>query len=157
MTEIDVQRDEKRRYHKTTPGQRQAEENKVLDLVVNGWTHREISQELGISPRSVATRQEAALARVVPTTVASYRKTMNEQLDKLFHINLQALSTGDEKAIERAIRIIERKAKLNGVDAPIMVEATVVEVTQQERALADLLAQAERDQAVKEAEMSEHE
>jgi hypothetical protein len=82
---------------------------------------------------------------------------MNEQLDKLFHINLQALSTGDEKAIERAIRIIERKAKLNGVDAPIMVEATVVEVTQQERALADLLAQAERDQAVKEAEMSEHE
>ena len=70
-------------------------------------------------------------------------------------VNLQLLEAGDEKAIERAIRIIERKAKLNGVDAPIMVEATVTEVTAQERQLADLLAQAERDQKIAETTEAE--
>jgi transcriptional regulator len=141
-------------YRNAGPKAKEAEEQRVLDMVVGGWTHREIAKELGMSMRTVANRQDTALARIVPTTVAKYRTMMNEQLDKLFRANVTALEAGDEKAIERAIRIIERKAKLNGVDAPIVVEATVVEVTQQERALADLLAQAERDQAVKEAEMS---
>lgn len=138
--------------------QKQIEEDRVLDMVVAGWTHREIAAELGCSVRTVANRQDTALARKVPVTVAKYRDVMNEQLDHLFRLNIATAESDPsalERSIERAVKILDRKAKLNGVDAPIMVEATVTEVTSQERQLADLLAQAERDQKMREEAMTE--
>lgn len=56
-------------------------------------------------------------------------------------------------ALAGIARVDERRAKLNGTDAPVKTELEVTQVTPQERELRDLLEQAARDQAAREADL----
>ena len=137
--------------------QREAEGERVLDLVVRGWTHRQIAAELGMSLRTVAHRQEDAIKRKMPVTVSAYRDVMNEQLDNMMRLVVEKAAAGDISpldAVDRMVKISDRKAKLNGVDAPVQAEVTVTQVTQQEKELQALLEAAAASVAAREKEMT---
>lgn len=53
------------------------------------------------------------------------------------------------------MKVEERRAKLLGVDAPERVEATVVEISQEDVALAELVREAQAAAAVAEQQLRE--
>lgn len=98
--------------------ERQAE---ALELRKAGLTYPEIAKRLGYSGKQAAYRAVAtALAELAEETSASadqLRELENSRLDRLHTIAWQqATQNRDLTAIDRAIRISERRAKLYGLD-----------------------------------------
>jgi hypothetical protein len=160
---------------------RAAEGEAMLADQVNGMRQTEMMAKYGVSRATLARRLKAALDVRLPATAEARREQLNAALDDQaaeWQRNLDAgtrlaasASTRDpdtgEEVIDSAVlerglairaaalagraRVDERRAKLNGTDAPVKVESEVVVVTAQERELRDLLEQAAREQAASEA------
>lgn len=123
---------------------------KAWELRLKGWNYREIGRELGVSHvtayhdinavleqvrkdtaedaekwRSVSIARIEAALKVVHDALAA------ELLDPETGMNIPATENHDIrlKALDRLIKLEERKAKLLGLDAPAKVEAKVSEVT----------------------------
>ena len=54
--------------------------------------------------------------------ISVYRQEENERLDALLEAVWPDALTGDPRAIETALKISDRRAKLNGLDAPVRTE-----------------------------------
>lgn len=61
------------------------------------------------------------------------------------------------EALAGIARVDERRAKLNGTDAPVKAEVEVTTVTPQEKELRELIEHAQRDQAAREATLLKEE
>jgi hypothetical protein len=88
-------------------------------------------------------------------TVEEARREELERLEAIIVAIWPNVEAGDKDAIASYMKVSERKAKMLGWDKPIEISSTVVEITQQERELQDMLAQAERDQKMIEAQLSQ--
>lgn len=66
-----------------------------------------------------------------------------------------AALAGRQRAVDALLRVSERRAKLNGLDAPIKVEATVTEVSQADIALQEMVAEAKAKWAAAEQQAAE--
>lgn len=124
--------------------------SKAFDLRVDGKTYRQIAAALGVDVRTAYTDVQAVMERT--------KKETNETAEHWRQISLarleKALSTVKDafkavlidpqtgmpiddtqnhdlrlKAIDRLIKLEERKAKLLGMDAPAKVEAAVTNVS----------------------------
>jgi hypothetical protein len=73
-----------------------------------------------IAPSTVAKFFYSDLDRFEADGVERMRKVENERLDYYLTKLAGAINAGDEKAIARAVSISERRAKLNGLDAPVV-------------------------------------
>ena len=98
--------------------QRQAE---ALELRKAGLTYEEIAKRLGYGSRTAAyTAVKRALTELAEETSASaeqLRELENSRLDRLHTIVwAQATQNRDLAAVDRAVRISERRAKLFGLD-----------------------------------------
>ncbi len=125
---------------KATERQRQA-----LELRKAGATYEHIAKELGYRGRA-----GAAVA-----ITSAMRKTIQEPADDVRRIDLERLNswlvalqpkirTGDALSIQTGLRIMERRAKLLGLDQPIKIDASlhakpITEYSDEE--LAQLMAQ----------------
>lgn len=127
----------------------------ILQKVLNGKSLRTIEKELGVPRATVARYRDKALESIAIPTVDAARKEELGRLDILVEAVWSLAETGDNTAIANYLKISERRAKLLGLDKPIEISQTVVEVTAAERELADMLAQAERDAKMKESELVE--
>lgn len=83
------------------------------------------------------------------------RAVMVDRLDvcvERLHSQIQDDELGDRLArnIEVLMKVEESRAKLLGVDAPERVEATVIEISQEDVALAELVREAQAAAAVAE-------
>lgn len=133
-------------------------------------THRELMADIakreGISVPTAYRYMRAALERREIEAVDVYRKHENEALDSIERQNdeqivlaerlaAKALDAGNldgivkaamlrDRAISQRIRLAERRARLNGLDAPVQVQATVTHLGEVDAELADLVAQAQR-------------
>lgn len=100
---------------------------KALSLRRAGLSTREIAAQLGTSHQTIHTDLKAMLAASVRENIESaneLRALELERLDKML-ISLSAkLREGDLKAMDRAIRIGEQRAKLLGLYMPIKQEIT---------------------------------
>lgn len=135
--------------------QRRTEELEVMRLKVLGWRDVDIASHLSMSIATVHRRLNAALAEQKPLEVGKYREQHKQTLEVLMRQSMPGIEVGDPAAIANGVRIVDRLAKLLGTDAPQQVETTVTVVTPQERELSELLAQAERDAAMREADIAE--
>jgi len=158
------------------PNERRLEAEKCLNLrVLEGWSIFKISQELGLSENTVARRIEAATKSREAVAVDAYREQQNHLLDDLLERHNQQLAAyeailttagvssasqfaalaGRQQTMQGMLRLAERRARLNGTDAPVKadvrVDATVTAVTAQEREMQQLIEQAERDNKLREA------
>jgi len=93
---------------------------RALRLRIEGATYRQIAADLSCSAATAYRDVSSALAEI-----ASSRSEQAEELRALQSARLDALlvavwdtaEAGDVKAIDRVLRIMERRARLHGIDA----------------------------------------
>ena len=163
-----------RRYDGKGPAERRLEAEQVLLLRNQGVSMFEISQRLQIPESTAYTRLDMALKARIDPAVDEYRKQQDSELDRQYMRHEQAVLryediinanesnqavvmgalAGREKSIQAQLRVMERKARLYGLDAPVKVEATAPAVTEQDLDLTEMLAKAKeaataREQALR--------
>lgn len=95
----------------------------ALELVKAGNSWREAARISGYSDVSNCHRAVKKLMdKRMVESVDELRALENERLDELALSVWDAARAGNWKAMENALRIMERRAKLNGLDAPTRSE-----------------------------------
>lgn len=125
---------------------------RCYELRLTGMSIVAISKATGIARSTVHDRIQSEIsARVLPLA-DEVRKMELDRLDRWL-AKLDAQIAKDQSVarnVEVAVRVSERRAKLLGLDAPERVEATITEVTQEDIALAELVAEAQMQAATAE-------
>lgn len=105
--------------------QRQAQ---ALQLRIDGLTYDQIASELGVSKRSALRYVAGGVSDLKMDVTRKKEELRNIQLARL-EVLLASLwrkiDAGDYKAVAVAVKVIERISRLNGLDAPKEVDATV--------------------------------
>jgi hypothetical protein len=94
---------------------------KAIDLRRLGCTYREIADQIGASPGYSFKLVTQALKRIRQETneIAEDARTLElERLDNLWRYAYQAVINGDVAAIDKAVKVMDRRARLLGLDAP---------------------------------------
>lgn len=158
---------------------RMAMGERILDARNRGETMPAIVAAEGISLPTGYRYLRAALDRREIPAVEEFRKQQNdaldqierenrEQIDLAEHVAREGAKSGNlsmvlqavsmrSKALDTRLRIAERRARLNGLDAPVQVQATVTHLDAVDAELADLVRQAEQaaEQTRPDAQVSE--
>ena len=103
-------------------------EAECLRLRLDGLSHREIAAQLGIAPSTAYKRVRHALDDVNQrnTEEAGTLRTLELlRLDELQNVIWEKALAGDDKALGRVLAIMDRRAKLLGLDAPAKGEVEV--------------------------------
>lgn len=111
---------------------------KAYELRLRGLSLRAIGKAMGINHQTVANRLERANRAIVLPGVEEMRKQEDERLDILLKALDRRIEAGDTRAIEVAIRLHERRAKLHGLDMPERHDVTVHEIDERDRELAEM-------------------
>lgn len=91
----------------------------ALELRKAGRTYREIGKEIGVSheaARKLVERGMQALRDLSKESCEEWRALETERLDALWAGLWPSASTGDTQAVSQALRVMERRAKLLGLD-----------------------------------------
>lgn len=98
---------------------------KAFELRKQGKSFLAIGKELGISDaqahRDVA-QVLAAITKLTGDRAEEWRTLEIERLDVAYAAIWQGVKNGDLKSIEQSLKIMERRAKLLGLDAPVKEE-----------------------------------
>jgi hypothetical protein len=114
-----------------TPAEKAAEleakEAKVLELRRAGFTFQRIAEEVGYATPSGAQRAlERIMTRNLPQAPEEFRWQELDRLDRMQVALWPRAMKGDDRAIGTIIRLMERRARLVGIDAPQRIQAEVV-------------------------------
>lgn len=114
---------------KTSPRRVQARERELqaLDMRKSGATYDQIGAALGITPQGAYRAIIRSLRRLNEKNfedAAELRRLEVERLDRMLAAIWNRVTIGDQGAIDRALKISERRAKLFGLDAPTRTDLT---------------------------------
>lgn len=101
---------------------------RALDLRLTGATLAEIAETNECSIATVHQDIRKCLSDIPKSSADELRKQEVARLDKLQQACWQDAIHGDLAAIDRALKVIDRRAKMLGLDAPQQVEVTGVDV-----------------------------
>jgi len=125
-----------------------AKERKVLELRQMGITFDVIAEEAGYaSPGSAYNAYKRALLRTLQEPADQIREFETARLDRLISGVWEKALNGEIPAIMAVLKILERRAKLLGLDAPSKVQQEVTifeggsEIDAEVRRLAYLIAE----------------
>ena len=95
----------------------------ALRLRSKGFTYQKVADTLGISKTAAYHRVQNALAAIPKEAVEEYRKLETERLDTMLERVMEKVTHDDGKsgflfAVDRALAIMDRRAKLLGLDSP---------------------------------------
>ena len=93
-----------------------------LELRLAGANLEAIGRQVGLHKSNVSRRIKDALADIPAAEADALRTIENERLDGMQVAIWSRVRQGDLGAIDRAIRISERRSRLNGLDAPQRVD-----------------------------------
>ena len=103
-------------YTQIPPKERQA---KALELRKAGMTYQQIADALGYGSHSAAQKAiQSGLKAIIREPAEDLRTLELERLDKMLASHWPAVLKGHVRSTEVAIRIMERRAALIGLDAP---------------------------------------
>ena len=96
----------------------------ALRLRSKGFTYQKVADTLGISKTAAYHRVQNALAAIPKEAVEEYRKLETERLDTMLERVMEKVTYDDGKsgflfAVDRALAIMDRRAKLLGLDSPV--------------------------------------
>ena len=101
-------------------------EIQALELRKRGMSYTEIGQAIGISMQGASECVRRALERLrveAKESAEDVRELELERLDKLLRIAQTAADQGELAAIDRVLRIQERRSRYLGLDAPTRSES----------------------------------
>lgn len=103
-------------------------EHDALALRQKGWTYERIAEALGMSLQGASQAVRRGL-EALKTETAERAEDVRElelrRLDRMLELAEAAAESGDISAIDRVLRIQERRSKYLGLDAPVKSEAQV--------------------------------
>lgn len=117
-----------RRAGNTSSGKvvaRAERDNKALELRKAGMTLAKIAEKCGYSNAQRA--QEAIVRKIkeIPRQNAEDMRTIEtERLDRMQFALWKDATSGDNDAIQTILKLMARRAKLLGIDAPLAVDLT---------------------------------
>ena len=97
----------------------------ALELRKAGYTYEQIGVALGISSQAAYKHVVKALGVInekLSEATEELRTLEVQRLDRLFEVMYKKAEKGDMNAIDRCVRLMERRAKLLGLDAPAKQE-----------------------------------
>lgn len=104
---------------------------KAIRLKIDGYTYTEIAEELGYSSRGSANSDiRRALEKHVieeGLAVEAWRELELARLDVLQKAIWPEAMKGSPRAIETALKILDRRAKLLGLDSAIKLEVLTID------------------------------
>ena len=127
---------------RTPPPEIVAKETEVVKLRRGGLTWDAIAERMGYAyPAAAHAAYKRAAARVVHEDVEAIRRIESERLDVVQSAVWGKALGGDIPAVQTVIRIMERRSKLLGLDAPIkqQVEVTTYDGETIDREVARLI------------------
>jgi hypothetical protein len=102
-------------------------DTEALKLRSRGFTYQQIADNMGCSKGAAYQRVSRALAAIPAEAVEEYRRLEGERLDNLLAIAThQAMTKKSLFAIDRCLAIMDRRAKLLGLDAPVKSQVETV-------------------------------
>jgi len=101
-------------------------ESEIVELRTEGFVWREIAQRVNMSTAGVAKAYDRALTRIIAPSLERHRTTELDRLDILQRVYWQPAINGNLRAADFVLRVIEKRAKLLGLDAPIKIQTEVV-------------------------------
>lgn len=100
-------------------------QRKALQMRRDGADFDAIAEACGYSNRSGAYKAVmTALKKMMREPADELRSLELERLDRLYTQMARKAEGGDEKAVDRCLRIMERRARLLGLDAPVKQDVT---------------------------------
>lgn len=102
--------------------EREEERKKALQLRLAGATYAEIGEAMGCGTSAARMRIRGALSDICAEERSQLRSIEVARLDRLQRSCWTAALAGDLAAIDRSVKIIDRRAKLLGLDAPQQLE-----------------------------------
>lgn len=98
---------------------------RALELRMEGKTFEEIAQEAGYNSRQAAyDAVRRSLAAITREPAEELLRLDLERLDKMWGIHYLNAQAGDVQALAACLKVMERRAKLLGLDAPERKEVT---------------------------------
>ena len=116
-----------KRQSKTNPRLIKSKERQAqaLELRKAGATYRQIAEQLGYrSPQAAHKSVTSALKKLVEEPAKELRKMELERLDGMFIVMYRQAKQGILGAVDRCLRIMERRSKMLGLDVPQKFELT---------------------------------
>jgi len=103
-------------------------DTEALKLRSRGFTYQQIADSMGVSKQGAWDRVKRALADIPREAAEEYRALECERLDALLAVATHQALTGKRSlfAIDRCIMIMDRRAKLLGLDAPIKSQVETI-------------------------------
>lgn len=98
---------------------------KALELRIAGGSYRQIARQLGVGERTAYKDVQGELAKLdtVKAQLAERLRDVElERLDKATIALGPGVSGGDPQAINALVRVMDRRAKLLGLDAPVRTD-----------------------------------
>jgi hypothetical protein len=152
------------RYQGRTDRDRLIEGEAMLRDRTMGLTLVQLMDKYGYSKPTVIKRLDTAIKARIPETVDAYRAQINEAIDlamsrlgRMVEMGEQIIEHGratkDVAMMERGQTMIanalktmsgylDRRAKLNGTDAPLKTEATIHQVTREDLEMEEMIREA---------------
>ena len=111
---------------KVTPTKIATQEKRAqaLSLRKAGATYEQIGQHLGVTKQRAAQMVREAMDATIREPADNLRALEDQRLDDLLRGLYAQAVKGDLGAIDRILRIMERRAKLLGLDAPVRTEVS---------------------------------
>lgn len=100
----------------------------ALQYRLTGASYQEIADQMGSDRKAVSRWVREELANIPKLEADELRQQEVERLDLLTKAVWQHAMAGDPTAIDKALKIIDRRAKLLGLDAPQQVEMSTGDV-----------------------------
>lgn len=98
-------------------------QQQALELRKGGKTFEYIAEKLGYASKSGAHKAVlTALQKTLQEPADELRTLERERLEAMFESLWWAASHGDPHAVDRALKIMEQRAKLLGLNAPVKVD-----------------------------------
>jgi AcrR family transcriptional regulator len=129
-------------------------DTEALKLRSRGFTYQQIADNMGCSKGAAYQRVSRALAAIPAEAVDEYRRLEAERLDGLLAIAThQAYTKKSLFAIDRVLAIMDRRAKLLGLDSPVKHEVVTLDyvtaqINQLERELGVIDADASTEEII---------
>lgn len=101
-------------------------ETTIIELRHEGYVWREIATMVDMSIAGVVKAYKRALTRHPVAAIDEHRELELDRLDSLQRTYWQPAVAGNLRAADFVLRVIDKRAKLLGLDAPLKVQAEVV-------------------------------